>query len=455
MAYSTNKSQQYKITEALISADRFGGFSALSFNVQNQIVEFNIFESLDKPYLTGSVAILDDKGLFDAIQFQGTEMFRLSMASLENDLDPIFQKEFYLTGVERSVKSNDNAKSSIYLFSFIEKHAFKSRLTKISRSFNSSLDFAIKKIIGREFKKDTDISYYISATGEKVNPIQTRVKGIIPNLTPMQAIDWLLSRATTSTGSPFFCWSSIHDERIRFGNLDVMIQQTPFNSKLPYTYNPANVSTAEDAGDIEQGFTVKEIITKNIGNTFKLVDAGSVSASMGNTNLNTGLISNKHFSIRKTLKTLGNQGVIEDEQQNVFDPDIKVDDVPLDDYNSMKYHTLTSTGVYGGSKSYHDESDPNLFLKKIEGRAIRNHLYKNEYTAVVTGTAFFLAKASVGDMVRMKVVNDNSEVSQQSNEDDLIDKTKSGDFLIYDIRHTFQETSHTVAMNLVKLVRDR
>ena len=49
MAYSTNKSQQYKITEALISADRFGGFSALSFNVQNQIVEFNIFESLDKP----------------------------------------------------------------------------------------------------------------------------------------------------------------------------------------------------------------------------------------------------------------------------------------------------------------------------------------------------------------------------------------------------------------------
>ena len=148
MAYSTNKSQQYKITEALISADRLGGFDALSFNVQNQIVEFNVFESLDKPYLTGSVAILDDKGLFDAIQFQGTELFRLSMASLQNDLDPIFQKGFYLTGVERSVKSNDNAKSSVYLFSFIEKHAFKSRLTKISRSFNSSLDFAITQIIG-------------------------------------------------------------------------------------------------------------------------------------------------------------------------------------------------------------------------------------------------------------------------------------------------------------------
>ena len=65
--------------------------------MQNQIVEFNVFESLDKPYLTGSVAILDDKGLFDAIQFQGTELFRLSIFVLQNDLDPIFQKEFYLT----------------------------------------------------------------------------------------------------------------------------------------------------------------------------------------------------------------------------------------------------------------------------------------------------------------------------------------------------------------------
>ena len=121
----------------------------------------------------------------------------------------------------------------------------------------------------------------------------------------------------------------------------------------------------------------------------------------------------------------------------------------------MKYHTLTSSGTFGQYKSYHDEPDPTLFLKKLEGRAVKNHLFKNQYMAVVTGTAFFLAKASVGDMVRMKVVNDNSEVTLFSSEDDMLDKRKSGDFLIYDIRHTFQDTSHTVAMNLVKLERDK
>ena len=55
---------------------------------------------------------------------------------------------------------------------------------------------------------------------------------------------------------------------------------------------------------------------------------------------------------------------------------------------------------------------------------MKNHLFKNQYIEVVTGTAFFLAKASVGDMVRMKVVNDNSEVTLFSSEDDMLDKRK-------------------------------
>ena len=154
----------------------------------------------------------------------------------------------------------------------------------------------------------------------------------------------MLSRATTNTGSPFFCWSIIHDERLRFGNLDVMIKQKPFNSKLPYIscQSRKRVSIAVDAGDTEQGFVVKEIITKNQGNTYKLMDAGSISANIGNTNLNTGLISNRHFSIRKHEK-LEQEGITEEKMQNVFDPDIKIDDVPLDDYDAMKYHTPTSS----------------------------------------------------------------------------------------------------------------
>ena len=66
MSSKPNQSQQYKITEASISADRLGNV----YDVTTSIAEFNIFESLDKPYLTGSVAILDDKSLFDIIDLK-------------------------------------------------------------------------------------------------------------------------------------------------------------------------------------------------------------------------------------------------------------------------------------------------------------------------------------------------------------------------------------------------
>lgn len=48
-------------------------------------------------------------------------------------------------------------------------------------------------------------------------------------------------------------------------------------------------------------------------------------------------------------------------------------------------------------------------------------------------------------------MNDNIEVSDRVSPEELYDKAKSGDFIIYDTRHTFQGTQHTVSMNVCKL----
>ena len=117
-------SQQFKITEASISADRFGGFGSNSFDVRTSVAELNVFESLDKPYLTGTVVILDDKALFDAINFQGTERFRVKLASADNSLNTVFERTFMMTGIERSIKSNDNGKSSMYVITLLDEHAY-------------------------------------------------------------------------------------------------------------------------------------------------------------------------------------------------------------------------------------------------------------------------------------------------------------------------------------------
>lgn len=450
--------QQFKITEASIYSERFGTrfFSGAPkyYDIRAQVAEINIFESLENPYLSGSLVVLDDKALFERIEFSGTERFKMTICSTDDELTPVMERTFIMTGIERSVKSNDNGKSSMVSITLLDEHMFLSYNKQISRSFNGRIDYIIGKILTRDMNKQLDVSYLQTDKGEFSEVIQENIRGIFPNLHPHEAVKWLLERATTLTGSPFYAYASMHDENLRLGNLDIMLKQKPFNTRLPYTYNPSNVSQAESQTPLEKAFVVKNMKVAKIHNTIKLVQAGLVSSQYANTNLNTGEIFSQHYSIRNTLANLEKRDIIPPEQQNVFDTQFKLNEINFDEYDSRKFHTITSTGTYLDAKSYHDEYDENKFKKKLERLGILGHLTKNMYNVIIDGTGFMVSRATVGDLVSMKVVNDNIETSIFSSEDDTIDKEKSGNFLIYDIRHTFQGTAHTVSMNVCKLTRE-
>ena len=446
------KSQQFKLTKAHISADRFGGFENRFYDVKNQVAEINIYESIEEPSLTGTIAILDDKSLYELINFNGTERIRLEMAGLGKETDPVFEKTFIMTNVVRQIKGND--KSSLYVFDLIDEHGFISEAERLRGSYRGRIDDIVKGICLTQLKKSVDISYQFLSRRDRVDAIQDDIRVIIPNLSPINAIKWLLSRATTQTGSPFFLWASIHDENLRMGNLDVMYRQTPFNDKLPYTYNPSNVNVAEDKSEFEQGFTVKSLGLGEMGDTLHMVANGTIGSSQSITNLNTGQIMRQHYNVQQTINNLAFQNTIALRRQNVFDNKFKLKNKFINEYEGQNIHQVVSTGTYGKFKSYHDEFEEGRHLKKLESASIKDLLVKNMMSITVPGTAFFLGKAAVGDTVNLSIVNDSLEVGKQSNADDMLDKNKSGKHLIYDLRHTFRGTEHEVTMNVCKLERE-
>ena len=446
------KSQQFKLTKAHISADRFGGFENRFYDVKNQVAEINIYESIEEPSLTGTIAILDDKSLYELINFNGTERIRLEMAGLGKETDPVFEKTFIMTNVVRQIKGND--KSSMYVFDLIDEHGFISQAERLRGSYRGRIDDIVKGICLTQLKKSVDISYQFLSRQDRVDAIQDDIRVIIPNLSPINACKWLLSRATTQTGSPFFLWASIHDENLRMGNLDVMYRQTPFNDKLPYTYNPSNVNVAEDKSEFEQGFTIKSLGLGEMGDTLHMVANGTIGSSQSITNLNTGQIMRQHYNVQQTINNLAFQNTIALKRQNVFDNKFKLKNKFINEYEGQNIHQVVSTGTYGKFKSYHDEFEEGRHLKKLESASIKDLLVKNMMSITVPGTAFFLGKAAVGDTVNLSVVNDNLEVGKQSNADDMLDKNKSGKHLIYDLRHTFRGTEHEVTMNVCKLERE-
>lgn len=463
--------QQYVIKQAFISADRLGGFDETGVDVKTMIAELSLFESLDKPFVTGNLVLLDDKGIFEKISFKGTEKLRLVIAGVTTDdagqpveVFPPGKKEatnekrtFILTEVEKRIKGAGAGNASMYVINFVDEHAILSNLKEVSKSYEGKVTNILSKIILSELKKSVDASYTdATVKNGKLTEnaaLQEDMKVIVPGISPLQAVKWLLKRATTATGSPYFCWASIHDDRLRLGNLDTMLQQEPWNVKLPFTYNPSNISAAEKATGLERASIIKDITYTEMSNTLALIKTGSIGAEYANTNLNTGRISKGHYSFRDTLRRLGEENTIDIKRQNVFDPLAKFDDIFMDDYNSIGYHTLTSSGVYGDNKSYHDEYDVSKFKKKIEGRAIKNHLLKDMFNIAVAGETFFISGAGCGDIISLQISSDDIERTEDGDKDDLTDKERSGKALIYDVRHTFVGTEHTVSMNVCKLER--
>lgn len=435
-------SSQYKITTCHIESDRLGGGeNGDVININSNVVEISLFEDIEKPYISGQIAISDDQGYIDGLDFSGTERLFIEMSSEDNTLAPVMSRYFIMTSIDQVIKSNSAGQASVYVFTIMDEHAFLSKTKKISRTVRDNIETEIQKICGQDLKKNVDVSYLYPS-------VQNNIKVIIPYMHPLEACEWLRDRATTSTGCPMFLYASIHDENIRLGSLDKMLEQDAWNTELPYLYSPPNVQKTEEKSPLHRTFQVQAMRTAKIQNTFKQVMSGGVGSTYNNTNLNTGQTRSEHYDVTTTLEKLKKAGIITKEQ-NVYPTDFQLNDKYVSDLDSRIYHQVTSSGTYGNYKSYHDELNVETFTNKITNISIRNMLYKNRLELTVPGAGFIISKASVGDIVKIETISDDPD----PNSTNPLDSLRSGDFLIYNTRHTFKGNRHDVTMSVCKLVR--
>lgn len=108
MSTQNDNQSQYKITQAYITSEGMGGDDAGNrINVNSNIVELVFFESLEKPYISGQIAISDDQGFVDGMGFSGTERIFIEMASEDKTLVPVMSRSFIMTSIDQVIKSND------------------------------------------------------------------------------------------------------------------------------------------------------------------------------------------------------------------------------------------------------------------------------------------------------------------------------------------------------------
>ena len=444
------RQSQFKYQKATITSDKN---DELFIDIRPVIFELTFFESLDKPYVTGQIAVSDDAGLFDSLQFSGTERLNIKMltelSATGSTEEIVMDRSFLLTSIDSITKSAGSGNSAIYVLNFIDEHAFVSKTKNVSRAVRDNLTKEILKLCQNEVGKNVDLSY----AGESV---QSNFKGVVPYMHPLEAASWLTKKATTKHGMPFFLYASIHDTNLRLGSLDVMLQQNAWNSQVPFIFSPANTNAQEEQGDPTlQYFQVQTMKATKLQDTMKQMMTGSIGSLYTVTDLNNGQTTAQHFNIMKLLERANADGIIDTTRQNIYDDtyrtpfieDISIGGDAIHETDNEIIHNVVSRGVYGLKKSLHDEVSPEMFMKKVENMAYRNAIFKNMLDVTVPGPGFISSGGSVGDKIRINVLNDNND----PDDPDQLDKLRSGDFLVYNTRHVFRGTRHDVAMTVFKL----
>jgi len=457
MALPQSSGQEYKIESAIITSDR----NSDEYDVKSFIAEVSFFEHIQKPYVTGQIAIMDDHGIISALKFKGTELITITISAVDEALlaeGLTFTHTFLMKSIIKTFKTTE--KTEIYVFELIDPHAFLDSNIRISRSYKGKIEEIVKRIVINDLGLDIDFSYYAPSA-------QSAIKVIVPYLSPLQACDWLLDRATSVNGSPYFLWATLYDfdeegtNALRLGNLDTMLKAPVFNENNPYLFSTA---AADDTALLpleKQAVIVKNIKTVNIEDTSRMVNEGAIGSSINSLDTFTSQKYSRHFRVSELLDKLKDDGVIPDNStQNVFDSKQLVESPKeiksTEEYNSVFFNTVTSFGTYGNSHSYHDVFNQSQALHKVRQNSLRSLLTKNMIDVTIPGIAFFAALktgqygkgkgVSVGDIVKIDFLNSDVDATEIK-----YDEERSGYYLIWALRNLYKDTVHNIVMTITKL----
>lgn len=211
-----------------LSADRFDQ----SADLTNVVVEINVFESINSIFLTGSLVFVDDSGLLSALDLSGTERISATFSLPSNDGFKI-TKTFIVTGASHQVKPNDT--NTIVQLQLIEEIGFLSQVKKFSKAYSGTSEQILTKICKDQLGIDLILS------GQ--TPVEKPYRVVVPYLTVEQALKWVLDKASTVNGSPYFLFTyfCVSGNNIVLTDLDTILKEQSINPERPFTYSTAFV----------------------------------------------------------------------------------------------------------------------------------------------------------------------------------------------------------------------
>jgi len=190
MTIEVQKSTQFKINELAIVT------KAGSIDISSIYEELNIFDSMMMPVMSGNILIKDSVGLSGKLLFDGSETLLIDIAKDQNSDMASFKKAFRI--YKQSDRREDGLNSETYLLNFVSDELMYSDQQRINQSYEKTYSGVVERILLDYLKVPPNNLRGIYDTSSGIRKV------VIPNLRPLEAIEWCSKRAVDENQSPNF-----------------------------------------------------------------------------------------------------------------------------------------------------------------------------------------------------------------------------------------------------------
>ena len=399
-----------------------------TIDITELVSEINIFQSIQVPFITGNILIVDAIGLLNSLFIIGNELITVRYMTLGLDGKRISQQiSFFVTSIDKIEKESNN---TVYGLTLGSLHFVANSSTKISQAYTGSSSDIIKNIFENQLKLNEE-DYYIEKTPDSL-------KVIIPNLSIAETLMFITRRAQGENGTPCFVFEYL-DGSMGFASLEKL-----YSAGSMFKYYRRTLRTTDP---VTTYFDINDLTIDKIGNGYTNITNGMYAAKVYAFDPLTRQVLEHDFNLSKAEKSPGN-AILNDIP---FSSGVTINSKPLNELHKSKIFTVITssdgsnnkkpeiTGVYDGKYDYHTNSEIKVPYLNSKFLQLENFVM----------TINIQGNINIGPGSLISLVMPSASTSTKDG-DALYDKNFSGEYLVINVRQTFTAQSHYTTVQLAK-----
>lgn len=249
-----------------------------SVEISDLVTEFDIYQSIQVPFMTGKLLIVDGISLLDSIMLIGNEQVDVTIEtkSTSGEYEKI-DISFISTGIEKLEKrGNTNA----YILSLGSAHFVANAHKRINQAYEGSSSEIIKNILVNDLKLTENQLDIEQTTDNK--------KMVVPALKIADALMWITRRAYSESKTPCFIYEYL-DGGMGFNSLKRM-----YDRDAVFSYYRVDSKSTDPKSTYYQ---IIDVQFDNVGSGYKNMSNGMYSAKVYAFDVMTKQMIEKDFNL--------------------------------------------------------------------------------------------------------------------------------------------------------------